>query len=805
MPSNYICEECTEKTIQSYIFISNTKKSYTVLENCLNDLESKVNDISCTLDCEHNYENSNIMIVIEYDNETCNQLKELNAGCSTILTDRPIKVPVKAIKKESKQNNGPVIIPTQRVEKYPRTNIAKKNKVIEEKVPTPNVTLQEGKIVIEPLVTNINRIPASPRFNAYCCASCEEIFTTYRSLKEHEKAKHNTIIFKCRYCDKIYNSQQYLDFHYHSMHNQSRCRFCKGLLTANNLNDHLKEMHARNIHSCGQCELVYYTKEQLDTHCKVTHGIPIDENSNACVMCLKNLPELEISSHKCKFSCLECFVSPCIHYDYLMSYREQILNHAASVQCLDCDYTTKRKEHLIMHVNREHLDHHPFTCGHCGTQFYTKLSLKTHIMQFHQDIKCQYCESTFKNVMLLKKHRLACKLISRLHECQKCVASFDTVQELENHIKSSHSAIVFPCLRCNKEFNQKSSLEEHHLKVHNEVQKKKRRKMIECTLCDITFKNLKEMIEHEQLHDPGELYPCKVCPKSYQSLKNVYMHKQKHYTNKITCPGCKKSHNSSYYEQHKLRCPFLKIDTGVNPCDSCGKVFMTQASLKTHQLTHSGPIPCVDCGKRIKPASMKRHLEISHSSYIGYEETKSKQLLHCDACTYVTRKYSEYENHVNKVHRKIKPYICDICGKQFCGKSRLAEHMTTHSESKVCFCPMCNKKFANKVCLKMHLRRHTNENPYECNICFERFRSSSIMKTHRLKKHHDKTIACPLCDAMYHLVAEMRFHVKKTHWKSPEPFDYKKIVPEECYHLFQDRRLQKLGDENGLQTEYIIP
>lgn len=814
MPSDYVCVQCTEKTIESYIFIKNTKKMFKILDNCVNDMHSKVNDINNTLD-EDKYEDSNVMIVVEYDNETYEQIHELTSGNNAILTDEPIVVVKKTLSRpqthvnnsnvihtarDNKENTGPLIIAKPRVIKHPRTQEVTREMNVEEKVPTPNVTLKEGKIVIEPLITN--SIPSTSRFNTYSCNSCTDIFTTYRSLKEHEKVKHNSVIFKCRFCIKLYNTQQYLDIHYLSSHGKSRCRFCKDLFDSETLDTHLKEMHKKLIYACSNCHLVYYNCEQLETHVKSSHwgqSVTVDTGSRQCVMCLKSLRDKEVPSHKCKFSCLECPKVPCVHYSYLMSYREQVLNRSPIIRCIDCDFTTKRKEHLIGHVNREHLDYHPFTCDDCGTQFYTKLSLKTHMTQFHRDLKCQYCDTEFKNAKVLQKHRCRCKLITRKYCCVKCVASFDTSMELEKHGNLYHSEFVYPCTLCRKEFPTKNALEEHHARVHSGIQYKKRRKIIECTICDITFKNIKEMLEHEKLHSPNEMFPCKVCPKVFSNLKKIYIHKQKHYSRRIKCPGCKKAVAASYLVQHEALCPYLKKKEAKNICEICGKVFHAHQNLKSHLQLHTRSEPCEYCGKMIKPVSMKKHIELKHGPYaVPHADdplSRPIRLLKCTDCEYVTRKKADFENHVNKVHLKIKPYGCDVCSRDFCSKFRLREHMRTHSSAQSCYCAYCGKKFANKVCLKMHVRRHTGENPYECNICTEKFRSSSIMKTHRLKKHQDKTISCPLCDSMYHIVAEMRFHVKKTHWKSSEPFDYKKIVPKQFHHLFQDRRLQKLGDE----------
>lgn len=795
--SDIICEQCVDKTIQSFIFIENARNLFAVLNSCVNDLLSKVTDLNNELN--ENHEDANVMIVIEHDNEINEYVNETDHSFKKLLSyvvEPDMKKVIIDSKSwnsnpQTKENYGPVIQPIRRIIKHPRIkeSVIKKAKPSVE-VDTPTISLANGKLVIAPLAITAQ---SAPNYNTYSCNSCTSIFTTYRSFKEHEKTFHNTTIYQCRFCSKKYNSQQYLDVHYVNSHGKSRCRHCQDLFNVKELNDHLREKHEKQVNICKFCSLVYYSAEQLETHIKSTHlsvTFQLNNNKTQCIMCLRNFKDVEMKMHKCKFSCLECSVMPCLHYSYLMSYREQILSHATKIRCLDCDFTTKRKEQLITHVNREHLDHHPFTCNDCGTQFYTKLSLRTHIEQFHQDLKCQYCDHEFKNSKLLYQHRKLCKGIARTYSCKLCVASFNTSTELERHTSVSHSNIVYPCTLCKKEFTNELSLQSHHAKVHSGIQYKKRRKFIECTLCDITFNNVKEMLLHEeQLHDSNVTFPCKVCTKRFTSLKKMYIHKQKHYSHRKKCHSCNKQVVASYYAQHTAICSKFK-NWLPHSCEICDKSFHTPSALQSHKQLHEQPTPCQYCDKLVKPASMKNHIKIKHSDMATCKSTIYK----CEQCNYGSKKRHEYENHVNKVHLKVKPFICQICKKSFCGKARLDEHLRTHSDDSNCFCIYCNKKFANKVCLKMHTRRHTGEKPYECNICFERFRSSSIMKTHRLKKHQDKTIQCPLCDSMYHLAAEMRFHVKKVHWKRPEPFDFRQIVAEEYHHLFEDRRLQKLGE-----------
>lgn len=809
MSSPHLCDSCTEKAIQSYLFIHNTKQLNKILNNCILDLESKVIDVDAQLDDSITYDTANVMIVLENDTELYKTIIDVQSMTEIVPTAKPIamKEPVTPKPPQPKVNEvakpqKPIVIKKE-IEEPEDVKPVKLRKSIKVEG-TPNISLKEGHIVIKPL-SSVRT--SAPRYNTYECTDCPDIFTTYRSLKEHEKAKHKKSVYRCKLCDKTYNTQQYLNIHYKT-HSRARCKICQLILPEEDLMEHLRTLHPNLVYPCKFCDLVYYSQESLDTHFKISHLVNDTRTKSQCVMCLKNFVDAEMKNHKCKFSCSECFVMPCIHYNYLNSYREQVLSHVNKIKCLDCDYVTRRKEHLIGHANREHLDHHPFTCADCGQQFYTKLSLKTHIMQFHEDLFCPYCDFEFKDSRTLTTHKKACKLVIRSFQCTHCVASFDVLDELTNHENLKHNDGVYACKLCKSKFLMEIELEEHHARIHGGIQCKKRRKHIECSLCNIMFKNIKEMLQHEKFHGEDDVYPCKVCTKKFKSLSKLYLHNQRHYTNRIKCSGCNKKVAASFYPQHAVRCPYKREIALSHICEVCGKSFHLESLLRFHQRIHLDPKPCPRCNKVVKPSSLKRHMELVHGVGTEQEEEEgtteprpqklasNKPSIKCNLCGHLVRKKCDLDAHLNRYHLKIKPYVCHICSKDFCGKVRLKEHISTHTNDNSCFCSVCGGKFANRVCLKMHMRMHTGEAPYPCDLCGQRFRSSSMMKSHRIKKHSEKTVSCPLCGSMFFIARDMRHHFKKAHWKFKDgrPFDPKDVpeLPEKFYYLFEDGRLPKL-------------
>ncbi|KAM6444444.1 LOW QUALITY PROTEIN: zinc finger protein 770 [Rhynochetos jubatus] len=90
-----------------------------------------------------------------------------------------------------------------------------------------------------------------------------------------------------------------------------------------------------------------------------------------------------------------------------------------------------------------------------------------------------------------------------------------------------------------------------------------------------------------------------------------------------------------------------------------------------------------------------------------------------------------------KVHRcvtadgiaKKKPYICDICYKQFETPSKLARHYLIHTGQKPFECHVCHKTFRQLV----HLERHqlTHNLPFKCIVCHRNFKNLIAFVKHQ--------------------------------------------------------------------------
>lgn len=129
---------------------------------------------------------------------------------------------------------------------------------------------------------------------------------------------------------------------------------------------------------------------------------------------------------------------------------------------------------------------------------------------------------------------------------------------------------------------------------------------------------------------PGDIethqFHCKICKNIFISVDDLKAHREQNTECAFKCAVC----NAAFVSQKKLY-----IHRGENQkckvehkCEVCGKIFNKKASLKRHEGAHSDETPheCKECGKKFKfPQNLLRHDKI--------------------------------------VHKGLKPFKCDICGK----------------------------------------------------------------------------------------------------------------------------------------------
>uniref|UniRef100_A0A8C2UXT6 Zinc finger protein 316 n=1 Tax=Chinchilla lanigera TaxID=34839 RepID=A0A8C2UXT6_CHILA len=116
----------------------------------------------------------------------------------------------------------------------------------------------------------------------------------------------------------------------------------------------------------------------------------------------------------------------------------------------------------------------------------------------------------------------------------------------------------------------------------------------------------------------------------------------------------------------------------------------------------------------------------------------------CDVCGKVFPHRSRLAKH-QRYHAAVKPFGCEECGKGFVYRSHLAIHQRTHTGEKPFPCPDCGKRFVYKSHLVTHRRIHTGERPYRCAFCGAGFGRRSYLVTHQRTHTGERPYPCAHC------------------------------------------------------------
>ncbi|XP_043285413.1 PR domain zinc finger protein 5-like [Venturia canescens] len=193
-----------------------------------------------------------------------------------------------------------------------------------------------------------------------------------------------------------------------------------------------------------------------------------------------------------------------------------------------------------------------------------------------------------------------------------------------------------------------------------------------------------------------------------------------------------------------------QIDVDLFQCNIC-KAYKsaTMVKLLTHMRVHSEnrEFECPDCGKRFKQSSQLRNHRVMHLDRKSSDVPRWYTSKTCDLCgkTYADSKC--LKNHIQAVHSKLRPYVCNVCGHSSARKAMLQLHLRQHTGDKPFNCQLCDYKTGDHNSLRRHMMRHTGVRPYKCPHCPYSAIQSNSYKNHLRAKHPllSGLFTCELC------------------------------------------------------------
>ncbi|XP_058830191.1 gastrula zinc finger protein XlCGF57.1-like [Topomyia yanbarensis] len=192
-------------------------------------------------------------------------------------------------------------------------------------------------------------------------------------------------------------------------------------------------------------------------------------------------------------------------------------------------------------------------------------------------------------------------------------------------------------------------------------------------------------------------------------------------------------------------------------CQSCSNSYTSSRNLRRHvKSAHLGEKPFV-CDLCGKEFSQKTVLEAHHSTHV------QERNFCCEICRKWFKsskllKLHELRHVKSELPRQVtEPVECDVCHKLYSSKISLRSHKQIHSDAKI-LCTFCDKSFKIRAHLKVHLRSHTKEQPYECTICHKKFGYETSLKTHRMVHSDERPYKCDTCELSFRQVNHLKVH-----------------------------------------------
>ncbi|XP_016950250.1 zinc finger protein weckle [Drosophila biarmipes] len=352
----------------------------------------------------------------------------------------------------------------------------------------------------------------------------------------------------------------------------------------------------------------------------------------------------------------------------------------------------------------------PYKCSICKKSYKRPNAYMRHMEEVHKTVPrdlpqvlcntCPHCEKRFTAPASLRRH------IEGFHkqvkpyvaEASDCLVEVEHIAE-EDYIEES-------------QIIEEGQVEDFQIETYEVISTAQPAELLKSKAAeealesdDDTHEDVssEHLIEDEEEGIPEEptIYKCSICNKPYKKPKAYMRHMEE-------------VHNTVPKDLPQLL------------CNQCGLCFPSATQLASHYRTHLPPAvksdnSCPHCEKRFTtPGTLKRHIE--------------------------------------GVHKQIKPYVCDICGKSFNYVTGLKDHKLVHTEECPFECPVCLRRFKNKARLKIHSDTHSAQ-IYECAICGLKLKTRRTFNKHKLVHSDERQYKCDVCGSAFKRSKTLKAHL----------------------------------------------
>lgn len=416
--------------------------------------------------------------------------------------------------------------------------------------------------------------------------------------------------------------------------------------------------------------------------------------------------------------------------------------------CYICLERFESAAEVSIHLAEIHADMLPFHCDKCLAYFDTLEEVNKHYISHVYEFVCLYCPRRYCSEQYLANHNLMCKAF----KCALCEETFELQSHLKVHqrqahpVESRHSGRKKNvCRTCGKAFTHACNLS-RHLKnkrcgKNSDQEVYVKRKKIKADP-DAVFDD--DMDDDKELKIRPPL-TCQVCSKKLDSNSSLARHIEK--------------------EHEDFNIPLFS-------CNICPKKFTTFEKCIRHRAFHKKskkmPISKKDPSENICKICNKQfrldHMLLKHLSEI---HQLTLELFHCDQCGKKFSTEPKLRKHQYNTHRENKNlYVCSHCGQKFEKKLTLKDHETKHLNAPAYQCDICLKTFIHKHSLDRHALVHSDEKNFECEFCHKTFKRNTTLVIHRRIHTGEKPYECVPCGQRFIDSSTLIKHRQRMHPKA---------------------------------------
>ncbi|KAH8243233.1 hypothetical protein KR032_005731 [Drosophila birchii] len=257
--------------------------------------------------------------------------------------------------------------------------------------------------------------------------------------------------------------------------------------------------------------------------------------------------------------------------------------------------------------------------------------------------------------------------------------------------------------------------------------------------------------------------PCsfsKDCPFKFQDVGKMEMHSICHKDSSFTCSECGlelphwRRCSAHLWKAHQLDVDFLQC-----PALGCKYKSPVSALVWRHMRVHKKWRPrvlrslaAVQRMKKLKEQSAEMATQPAPPVPLASKKNKYYAEKTCEICSRKFVNGKTLSKHVKTVHNKIKPFICNVCGKKTARKASLIIHMRQHTGEKPLQCGECKFSTRDPSVLHKHRQRHGSQDSQslgtlKCSQCDYNCIQANALKRHMRLNHAEayRDLCCDLC------------------------------------------------------------